>query len=382
MNFEFSAEQEMLKSEVERLLGNHHSFEQREFVSVEGWSSPVWALFAEMGLLGLNVAEENGGVGATPVETMIVMEGIGRHLAHDPFLPSAVLASTALSLARRSKSAARLLKDAAAGRTVLTLAHSERGTRYDLSHVTTTARKTQSGWLIEGSKSLVPYGARANFLVVSARMTGEISARDGIGLFIVPDSAEGLQRREHRLHDGSLSAELAFADVLVPNEDVLDVSGRGFDVIEGAYQVGIAALAAEAVGAMAAALDLTVEYLNVRRQFNVPIATFQSLQHRAAEMLLWLEQARSMALFGTLALVAEDIDQRWPILAAMKVQIGRSARFIGQSAIQLHGGIGMASEYPVGHYFRRLTAIDLLLGDADHHLATLVDAGGLLSAAG
>ena len=133
---------------------------------------------------------------------------------------------------------------------------------------------------------------------------------------------------------------------------------------------------------MAAALDLTVEHLKMRRQFNVPIATFQALQHRAAEMLLWLEQARSMALFGTLALVGEDIDQRWPILAAMKVQIGRSARFIGQSAIQLHGGIGMASEYPVGHYFRRLTTIERLLGDADHHLATLVGAGGLLSATG
>jgi len=382
MNFDFTAEQAMLKSEVERLLGDQYSFKQRELISVEGWSRPVWALFAEMGLLGLNVAEENGGVGATPVETMIVMDGIGRHLALEPFLPSAVLASTALSLAGSSKSAVRLLKDAAAGQAILTLAHSERGARYDLSHVTTTARKTQRGWLIQGSKSLVPYGAQADFLVVGARMTGEISARDGIGLFIVPGSAEGLQRQEYRLHDGSLSAELAFADVLVPNEDVLDVSGRGFDVIERAYQAGIAALAAEAVGAMAAALDLTVEHLKMRRQFNVPIATFQALQHRAAEMLLCLEQARSMALFGALALVGEDIDQRWPILAAVKVQIGRSARFIGQSAIQLHGGIGMASEYPVGHYFRRLTAIERLLGDADHHLATLVDAGGLLSATG
>jgi alkylation response protein AidB-like acyl-CoA dehydrogenase len=382
MNFDFTAEQEMFKSEVERLLGDHYSFKQREFISVEGWSRPVWTLFAETGLLGLNVAEENGGVGATPVETMIVMDGIGRYLALEPFLPSAVLASTALSLAGSSKSAVRLLKDAAAGRAILTLAHSERGTRYDLSHVTTTARKTQRGWLIQGSKSLVPYGAQADFLVVSARMSGEISARDGMGLFIVPGSAKRLQRREYRLHDGSLSAELAFADVLVPNEDALDVSGRGFDVIERAYQAGIAALAAEAVGAMAAALDLTVEHLKMRRQFNVPIATFQALQHRAAEMLLWLEQARSMALFGTLALVGEDIDQRRSILAAVKVQIGRSARFIGQSAIQLHGGIGMASEYPVGHYFRRLTAIERLLGDADHHLATLVGAGGLLSATG
>jgi alkylation response protein AidB-like acyl-CoA dehydrogenase len=382
MNFDFSAEQEMLKSEVERLLGHHYSFKQREFIRGEGWSHPVWALFGEMGLLGLNIAEENGGVGATPVETMIVMEGIGRHLAYEPFLPSAVLASTALSFAGSSKSAVRLLKDAVAGRVILTLAHSERGARYDLSHVTTTARKTQNGWLIQGSKSLVPFGARADFLVVSARMTGEISARDGIGLFMVPGPAEGLRRREYRLHDGSPSAELAFADVLVPNEDVLDVSGRGFDVIERAYQAGIAALAAEAVGAMAAALDLTVEHLKTRRQFNVPIATFQALQHRATEMLLWLEQARSMALFGTLALVGEDIDQRRPMLAATKVQIGRSARFIGQAAIQLHGGIGMASEYPVGHYFRRLTAIELLLGDTDHHLATLVDAGGLLSAAG
>jgi pimeloyl-CoA dehydrogenase small subunit len=381
MDFELSEEQRLLRDSVERLMADRYDFAARKRYAQEpgGFSADMWRQYAELGLLALPFAEHDGGVGGGPVETMIVMEAFGRALALEPYLATVVLGGGFLRLGGSDAMRAALVPQIAGGSLKLAFAHAERQARYDLADVATTARRDRTGFVLDGAKSLVLHGDAANKLVVSARLSGARRDRDGLALFLVDSAAAGVARRGYPTVDGLRAAEITFAGVRVAADAVIGELGQGLALIEHVVDGAIAALASEAVGAMAAMHDLTVAYLGTRKQFGVPIGSFQVLQHRAADMLIALEEARSMALFATMMAEETDAAERRRAIAAAKVQIGRSGRVVGQGAIQLHGGIGMTMENLVGHYFKRVTMIDTLFGDADHHLAALARMGGLVA---
>jgi len=380
MDFELSEEQRLLKDSVERLLADHYEFEARKayMEAPEGFSRKLWGQYAELGLLGLPFEERFGGFGGGPVETMIVAEAFGRALALEPFLATVVLGGGLLRHGASDEQRAALLPKIGDGSLLLAFAHSERQSRYHLADVGTTARRDGGGFVLDGAKTLVLHGDCADKLLVSARVSGERRDAHGIGLFLVDAAAQGVSRRGYQTIDGQRAAEVTLAKVAVGPEGMIGEPGEAFGLIRRVVDEAIAALCAEAVGAMAAMHELTVDYLKTRRQFGVPIGTFQVLQHRSVDMLIALEQARSMAMLATMMVAEPDEAERHKTIAAAKVQIGRSGRLVGQQAVQLHGGIGMTMEYKVGHYFKRVTAIDAMFGDADHHLAEVGRAGGLV----
>jgi pimeloyl-CoA dehydrogenase small subunit len=382
MDFTFTDEQRLLKDSVERLLADRYGFDARQRFMAEpaGWSSTMWRAYADLGLLGLPFDERDGGIGGGPVETMIVMEAFGRALALEPFFATVVLGGSLLRGGASEALRAALIPQIAAGDLRIAFAHAERQARYDLADVAAAARRDGDGYVIDGAKSLVLHGDCADKLIVSARLAGDRRDRGGIGLFVVDAAAPGLSRQGYPTVDGLRAAEVTLSGVRVTADDVLGEPGAAFPLIAQAVDGAIAAIAAEAVGAMAALHEMTVDYLKTRKQFGVPIGAFQVLQHRASDMLIALEQARSMAAFATMMAEEPDPIERRKAIAAAKVQIGRSARFVGQQAVQLHGGIGMTMEYKAGHYFKRITMIDTLFGDADHHLAELARLGGLSAA--
>ena len=383
MDFELSEEQRLLKDSVERLVTQRYDFEARKKFMAEpdGWSRALWKQYVDLGLTALPFAEEHGGIGGGPVETMIVMEAFGRALALEPYWATVVLGGSFLRLGASETTRAEELPKVASGETLLAFAHIERQARYDLADIATSAKKDGAGYVLDGAKSLSVHGDVADKLVVSARVSGEQRSKNGIGLFLVDAKAPGVTRRGYPTMDGLRAAEVTLANVKVGADAVIGEPGNAYPLIEQVTDIAIAALAAEAVGAMSAMNELTVDYLKQRKQFGVPIGNFQALQHRAGEMLIALEQARSMAMLATMMAAEENAAERRKAISAAKVQIGRSGKFVGQSAIQLHGGIGMTMEYKVGHYFKRVTMIDTLFGDADYHLAALARMGGIISAA-
>jgi pimeloyl-CoA dehydrogenase small subunit len=383
MDFDFTDEQRMLKDSVERLVKDEYGFEQRAkyLAEPDGFSRAQWMRYAEMGLLGLTFDEEYGGSGCGSVETMIVMEALGRGLAVEPYLATVVLGGALVRLGGSEAQRAAILPQIAQGELLMAFAHSEAQSRYDLADVATTARRDGDGWVLDGAKRVVLHGGCADLLVVSARVSGGRRERDGIGLFIVKGDAPGVTRRAYPTQDRLRAADIDFAGVRVADSDVLGIEGPALPLIEAVISQGIAAVSAEAVGAMTAAHEETVEYLKVRKQFGVAIGSFQALQHRAVDMLVMLEQARSMALFATMMSEDPDTQERERSMSAAKVQIGRSGRFVGQQGVQLHGGIGMTEECKVGHYLRRLSVIDIQFGSTEHHLTQLANAGGLIDAA-
>jgi len=381
MDFDLSDEQRLLRESLSKLLADRYDFEQRKAYTqtADGWSRELWSAYGELGLLGLPFDERYGGFGGGPVDIMLVMEEFGRALVVEPFFTTVVLGGALVRLAASEAQKGQVLPKVAEGKLKLAFAHTERQSRYDLADVTTTAKRDGSGWILDGSKSVVLHGDSADKLIVSARTGGSQRDRQGIGLFLVDANARGVACRGYPTQDAMRAAEITLTKV--PAEGVLGDPGGALPIIERAVDEAMAALCAEAVGAMTALQELTVEYLKTRKQFGVAIGSFQALQHRAADMLVALEQARSMALFATMMAAEENESERRKAIAAAKVQIGRSAKFVGQQAIQLHGGIGMTMEYKGGHYFKRLTMIDTLFGTADHHLAELARLGGLIDAA-
>ncbi|MBV9862544.1 MAG: acyl-CoA dehydrogenase family protein, partial [Alphaproteobacteria bacterium] len=362
MDFDLSDEQQLLQDSLRRLFADRYGFERRKAYarSPEGWSRELWAQYAELGLLGLPFAEQYGGSGGGPVETMITMEAFGRALALEPFFATVVLGGGLVRHGGNDEQRAALLPRIVAGKLVLAFAQTERHSRYDLADVAVTARRDGAGWIIDGEKGVVLHGDSADLLVVTARTGGGQRERDGIGVFLVEATAPGVSRRGYPTQDGLRAAEIALAQVRVGPEALLGEPGAGLPLVERVVDEGIAALCAEAVGAIGEMHELTTEYLKTRQQFGRPIGSFQTLQHRAVEMLIALEQARSMTMYAAVMAGEENPDERRGAVAAAKVQIGRSGRFVGQQAIQLHGGIGMTMEYRVGHYFKRVTMIDTL----------------------
>jgi pimeloyl-CoA dehydrogenase small subunit len=381
MDFELSGEQRMLRDSVARLMKDRYAFEARKGygASAHGWSEAMWREYAEMGLLGAPFAEDDGGFGGGAVETMIVMEEFGKALALEPYLQTVVLCGALIKHSATPERRGELIGKLAAGELRLAFAQAEKQSGYDLHDVALSARKDGGAFVLNGEKGLVGQGDSADMLIVSARLGGDRRDRGGLGLYLVDANAAGVARRGYPTQDGQRAAEIAFVNVRVEPEDVLGDPEQALPVIVRAVDETIAALSAEAVGAMSEALAMTVEYMKTRKQFGVTIGSFQALQHRAADMTVALEQARSMMYLATMMAGEEDAKERAKSISAAKVQIGRSARFIGQQAVQIHGGIGMTYEYKVGHLFKRLTMIDAAYGDADLHVRKLADLGSLFA---
>ena len=381
MDFDLNDEQRQLKDSLERLLAaNYGDLNKRlsYMKQPKGYSDALWKQYADLGLLAVPFAEEHGGLGQGLTETMIIAEAFGRALAIEPYFATVILAGGVLRHSGNSAQLTALVPAIVEGKLTLALAHQERQARYDIADTATTARADgKGGFTLEGEKNVVLAGDSADKLIVTARTSGGRAERAGIGLFLIDSKASGVTRRAYPTQDGMRAADVTLSAVRVGPEAVLAAPDRGLAVLERVVDEAIAALSAEAVGAMAALHELTVEYLKTRKQFGQPIGSFQVLQHRAVDMLTAVEQARSMALFATMMAAEPDASERRKAMAAAKVQIGRSARLVGQEAIQLHGGIGMTMEYKAGHYFKRLTMIDMTFGDADHHLRELAKAGGL-----
>jgi pimeloyl-CoA dehydrogenase small subunit len=374
MDFDLSDEQRLLKESVDRLILDQYQFQQRKQYMAEpnGFSAAMWSRFAEQGLLGLPFPETLGGFGGGSLETMIVMEAFGRGLVVEPYFATVILAGGLLQRAGDPALIGALVPQITAGKLKLAFGHVERHSRYDLANVTATARKQGSAYILDGAKSVVLHGDVADKILVTARISGAQMDRDGIGLFLLDANEPGLTRRGYPTQDGLRAAELTLTGVRA-----YPLSDNALPVIDHAVDAAIAALCSEAVGTMQAMNDLTLEYLKTRKQFGRAIGSFQVLQHRAVDMLTALEQARSMAMFAAVMAEEENPVERRRAIAAAKVQIGRSGRLIGQEAVQLHGGIGMTMEYSVGHFFKRMTTIDQLYGDADFHLGSLARLGGL-----
>jgi alkylation response protein AidB-like acyl-CoA dehydrogenase len=370
MDFNLTKEQQLLGDAVQRFVGKEYTFEKRQAIlrSAGGFSRDVWAKLAEMGLLALQVPEEHGGMGPAPIETMLAMNAVGRGLLLEPYLPSAIVATTLIRELGSAGQKESLLPALASGERIAAPAHGEHGARYDLSRVTTSAARDREGFVLNGRKPLVLHGEAADVLIVSARTSGEPDEERGISLFLVQSDAPGLSRAGYRTLDGQRAADVALREVRVPAGGLLGPEGGAFPALAVASDAGIAALCAEAVGALEALLKTTIEYTKTRKQFGVPIGKFQALQHRMVEMLIHVEQAKSMSYLAAMRSQQEDPIAGGRAISAAKVVVGQACRRVGQEAVQMHGGMGMTDELNVGHYFKRLTAIELTLGDTEHHL--------------
>jgi alkylation response protein AidB-like acyl-CoA dehydrogenase len=368
MNFEHTEERRMLADSLNRFIAAQYTFEARERItaSPEGMSAAFWEKFAELGVLGALVREEDGGFGGAGFDIAVVFEALGRGLVVEPLLGSAVLAAEAIAHAG-SETQRALLEGIVDGSTIAAFAHDEPGSHYEMARVETRAEPSGDGWVINGAKSVVAQGEGSDVFVVSARTSGAIDDEAGISLFLVPRGAAGVTVTGTPSIDGGRVAALRFDNVVLGAGDILGAPNDGYATLERAMGRGVLALCAESLGAMEAAKAATLEYLRTRKQFGMVIGSFQALQHRMADLLLEIEQARSAVINAAAAL---DVDRvtREKALSAAKMSIGRIGTLVAEECIQLHGGIGMTWELPLAHYAKRLVMIDHQLGDEDHHL--------------
>src|SRR5215813_7981877 len=380
MDFDLNEEQRLLKDSIDGLLTDSYDFEQRKKYMKEkgGWSKAIWGKLAEQGLLGLPFAEEDGGFGGGGVETMIVMEALGKALVLEPYLATVVIAGGFLRHGGSAEQKAAHVPGIVDGSKTFGFAQLEKNSRYDLHDVATTAKKKGAGWVIDGEKFVVLNGENADTLVVTARTKGDRRDKTGVGVFLVPANAKGVTKKSYPTQDGLHAADITLTGVEVGADDAIGDPENALPLIERVVDDARIALCAEAVGLMDESLKATVEYIKTRKQFGVAIGTFQSLQHRASDMFVALEQARSMSMFAAMASEFDDAKERAKAIAAAKVQIGKSAKFVGQQSIELHGGIGMTQEAKIGHYFKRLTMIENTFGDTDYQLRRVSEGGGLV----
>jgi alkylation response protein AidB-like acyl-CoA dehydrogenase len=369
MDFAYNDEQRLLADSVGRWLDTDYRFEDfRRFAADHELARANWDRMAELGLLSINIAEADGGLGGGPIETLLVMQAFGRALVVDPFVGNAVVAVALIGGQSAGARRTELLEQIGSGARRVALAALEPDGRYDLTHVRTIARAEGASFVLSGRKSVVLHGDSADLLIVSARTAGADNDRQGISLFLIGAHAPGVAIRGFPTIDGQRAAEVEFNEVQVGPDGLLAQLHAGSVALEWAVDRAIAAHCAEAVGAMEKLLELTAEHLRTRKQFGQPIGRFQALQHRIADMAIALEQARSMALLAAAKIDDPDRSERRRAISAAKVMIGRCGRTVGQQAVQLHGGMGMTDELPVGYYFKRLTAIDMSWGNVEHHV--------------
>ncbi|CAE6753460.1 L-prolyl-[peptidyl-carrier protein] dehydrogenase [Paraburkholderia domus] len=367
MDFTYSEEQKMLADSLRRFVDSEYTFEKRRKRVREGESfdPQMWSMLAEMGVTGLTVPDGYGGFGEGPASRLIVQRELGRALVLEPIIPSGVIAAEVLNAFGSPAQKDAWLAAIASGKRIVTAAWLEPGTRYRLESVRTVAQQTPSGYVLNGVKSLVWHGAVADAFLLTAKIDGG----NDIRLFIVPRDAPGLTVTGYPTMDGQRAADLKLEGVVVGEDAVIGGPGEGLKALAHGVDHGIAAMCAEAAGAMEKLIEITAEYLRTRRQFGQPLGAFQVLQHRMADMLVQKELALSMAYVAAQALDEADPAQRRRMLSAAKVTVAKAGRFVGQQAVQLHGGMGMTDELEVGDYLKRLTMFDPLLGDSDYHVA-------------
>ena len=370
MDFTLTETQTLLQDTANRLVRERYSFDERKkIVAGDGaQAQALWAEFAELGLLGVEIDEDCGGSGGSFADLAVVLEAFGRGLVAEPYLSTVVIGAGLVSAAATGDRRQEILSRVASGDLKLALAHGEARARYALEHVETSARRDGGGFIIDGAKAVVLGGDSADMLIVSARTDGGVTDQNGISLFVVDAKAAGVHMRPYRNMDDRGAAEISFEKVSVPQSALLGPLDGALPLIEAAYDRGAAALCCEGIGAMSAVNAITLDYLKTRTQFGRPIGKFQVLQHRMADMVMAEEQARSMVYLAVDFANEKDAAVRGPFISAAKVQISNSGQIVGRGAIQLHGGIGMTNEYVAGHYLRRLTAIEKMFGDIDHHL--------------
>lgn len=364
MDFNFSEEQLQLQDAITRFVQGDYDFEHHRKVvaSADGWDRKAWQGLADLGVLAMIVPEDQGGLGYGPIETQLALQATGPALLAEPLLTSGVIATALVRDFAQEPVRSELLGELATGGRILVLAHQEAKARGDVAVVDTTAKADGGHVVLNGAKAVIYHAAAADELLVSAR------EGDGVSLFRVAKDTAGLTLRSYATIDGQRAAEVSLSNVKVPASARLGAAGQALPAIERALDIGLAAVTAEAVGIMEATVNATGEYLKTRQQFGQPIGRFQALQHRMADMLLHLEQARSMSYLAAMDCQNPDDDARRKTLSAAKVTIGQACRFIAQQSVQLHGGMGMTDELNVSHWFKRLLAIELSFGDTDLHL--------------
>ncbi|MES1926991.1 acyl-CoA dehydrogenase [Salinisphaera sp. T31B1] len=374
MDFSYSDEQRMLKDMVDRVVADQYDFESRNAIvnSEAGFSADVWNQFAELGLLAVPFSEAAGGFDGGGAELMVVAEGFGRGLVVEPYLSSVVLAGTFIDAIAADERAAELIEPIVSGQTRYTLACYEAAGRYDPYWVETTAQATDGGFTLNGTKAVVLNGDSADQLIVIARTAGETDSPDGLSAFVVDANADGVTRRGYPTIDGHRAADITLVDVTVSAEALLGEPGQAASALEYAIDRGIVALCSEAAGAMEVACDLTLQYLKDRKQFGVPIGSFQALQHRMVDMRMALEKVRSLTLWAACSLESPEAERRQRLSAA-KAMVGKAGRKVAEEAIQLFGGMGMMEESAISHYAKRIVMIDHYLGDREYHMAKLRD---------
>jgi alkylation response protein AidB-like acyl-CoA dehydrogenase len=374
MDFELSPEQEMLKRSVEDFLRDHGGFAQRReaLESEAGFSAPTWARFAELGWLALPFSESSGGLGGSAVDTNVLLECLGARIVPCPFVATILLGGKLIELAGSSEQKAAQLPAVIGGERLLAFAATEPGSGFDHAHVETRAVRSGDGFVLDGRKSVVLHAASADAIIVSARTGGGHRERSGISLFVVERGAAGLSRHDYRTLDGQRASDLRLEHVEVSSAALLGEVGEAFPIIDEVIDRAICALCAEAVGAMRAAIEMTREYVATRRQFGAPIGSNQVIRHRLVDMHVAAEESKSMTDMAAMRIDARPAE-RHAACAATKAKVGRAARFVGEQAIQLHGGIGMTDEYPVGHYYKRLATIDMSFGNAEFHLGRFAE---------
>ncbi len=371
MNFDYNEEQQLLAASIKRFVDKDYTFAAREKIvaSSEGYSEAIWSTFAEIGLLGLPFSPDAGGFGGSAVDLMSVMEAIGEALVVEPYLSTVGLGAQFVARAGTDAQRQALLPPVIDGKLKLAFAQTENGARYNLAHVATRAKSASEGYTISGEKRIVIHAPCADKLIVSARTSGGDTDPDGISVFIVDARAPGVTMRAYRTIDQLRAADVLLKDAHVSSDALIGQEGRGLGLVEEVIDYATALLCAEAVGAITYANDATLEYLKTRKQFGVPIGSFQALQHRMVDMVISGEQAKSMASLACAKVdSASDPVERKRIVSAAKIKIADVCRHVGQEAIQLHGGMGMSDELKISHTFRRLTMIAQQFGDADYHL--------------
>lgn len=374
MDFSLSDIQQMMQDSAARFVQNDYDFETRRrlVASERGYSEANWALFAELGWLALPIQEAYGGLGGNLVDTMVLQQELGKGLVVEPYIATVLLAANLLQKLGTEAQKQELLAPVVAGESKLALAFAEGGDSFDVTQTTTTATKTGDGYVISGHKAVVLGAESADQLLVVARTSGLAGQTAGISVFLVSPHQSGVSLRGYPTNDGHRAADVHLEHVQVPASSVIGAEGEALGVIQSVLNEAIVALGAEAVGVMDKLLAATTEYVKTREQFGQQIARFQVVQHRLADMFMECEQSRSLLYFAALQL-AEGSAEADRIAAMLKVKIGNAARFVGQQAVQLHGGMGITDELDVGHFFKRLTSINSQLGSRDYHLNRMIN---------
>lgn len=374
MNFDLSEEQQLLQDSVARFIEDNYALETRQHLVASdlGFSEPYWQTMADLGWLGINVPEAHGGIGGNQSDTMVLMQALGQGLVLEPIFASAILGTRAIVDGANEDTCTRLLPSLVSGERRLSVAYAEEQARFDLDDVVTRITPQDDGYRISGRKSMVFHAQGSDYLVVSGRSCGGQTDRDGITLLLVDAASEGVRMTSFPTVDGLRASEIEFEDVFVPKAHLLGAEGGGYSLLESIAIDGILALSAEAVGAMEVLYKDTVSYTQEREQFDHPLSDFQVLQHRMVDMFMEYEQCKSLLYRATLEVVQRG-HAALKTVHALKYMVGKVGTFIGENAVQLHGGMGVTEELRVGHYFKRLLVIDAQFGNSDYHLAKFAD---------